>query len=104
MLRPGRFDRRVVVNLPDIKGRFEILAVHAKRIKLDPTVDLMAVARSTPGASGADLENLLNEAALLAARKDRTAVTAVEVAEARDKVLYGKERRSLEMDAQGCEN
>ncbi|WP_348663001.1 ATP-dependent zinc metalloprotease FtsH [Chlamydia vaughanii] len=100
LLRPGRFDRRVVMNLPDIKGRFEILAVHAKRIKLDPTVDLMAVARSTPGASGADLENLLNEAALLAARKDRTAVTAVDVAEARDKVLYGKERRSLEMDAE----
>lgn len=100
LLRPGRFDRRVVMNLPDIKGRFEILSVHAKRIKLDPTVDLMAVARSTPGASGADLENLLNEAALLAARKDRTAVTAVEVAEARDKVLYGKERRSLEMDAE----
>ncbi|SYX09228.1 ATP-dependent zinc metalloprotease FtsH,ATP-dependent metalloprotease,Ribosome-associated chaperone zuotin,ATP-dependent metallopeptidase HflB,Peptidase family M41 [Chlamydia poikilotherma] len=100
LLRPGRFDRRVIMNLPDIKGRFEILAVHAKRIKLDPTVDLMAVARSTPGASGADLENLLNEAALLAARKDRTAVTAVDVAEARDKVLYGKERRSLEMDAE----
>ncbi|EPJ31169.1 ATP-dependent metallopeptidase HflB family protein [Chlamydia psittaci 06-1683] len=100
LLRPGRFDRRVVMNLPDIKGRFEILSVHAKRIKLDPTVDLMAVARSTPGASGADLENLLNEAALLAARKDRTAVTAVDVAEARDKVLYGKERRSLEMDAE----
>lgn len=100
LLRPGRFDRRVVMNLPDIKGRFEILNVHAKRIKLDPTVDLMAVARSTPGASGADLENLLNEAALLAARKDRTAVTAVDVAEARDKVLYGKERRSLEMDAE----
>lgn len=100
LLRPGRFDRRVVVSLPDIKGRFEILSVHAKRIKLDPTVDLMAIARSTPGASGADLENLLNEAALLAARKDRSAVTAVDVAEARDKVLYGKERRSLEMDAQ----
>ncbi|EQM62394.1 ATP-dependent metallopeptidase HflB family protein [Chlamydia ibidis 10-1398/6] len=100
LLRPGRFDRRVVMNLPDIKGRQEILAVHAKRIKLDPTVDLAAVARSTPGASGADLENLLNEAALLAARKDRTAVTAVDVAEARDKVLYGKERRSLEMDAE----
>lgn len=97
LLRPGRFDRRVVMNLPDIKGRCEILSVHAKRIKLDPTVDLMAIARSTPGASGADLENLLNEAALLAARKDRTAVTAMDVAEARDKVLYGKERRSLEM-------
>ncbi len=104
LLRPGRFDRRVVMGLPDIKGRFEILMVHAKRIKLDPTVDLMAIARSTPGASGADLENLLNEAALLAARRDRSAVTAVDIAEARDKVLYGKERRSLEMDAQERKN
>ncbi len=64
LLRPGRFDRRVVINLPDIKGRLEILQVHAKKIKLDPSVDLSAIARSTPGASGADLENLLNEAAL----------------------------------------
>lgn len=100
LLRPGRFDRRVVIGLPDIRGRFEILKVHARKIKIDPTVDLMAVARSTPGASGADLENLLNESALLAARKARTAVTNVEVAEARDKVLYGKERRSLEVGAQ----
>lgn len=98
LLRPGRFDRRVVISLPDIKGRFEILKVHARKIKLDPAVDLMAIARSTPGASGADLENLLNEAALLAARKGRTAVTAQETVEACDKVRYGKERRSLEMD------
>lgn len=98
LLRPGRFDRRVVLNLPDIKGRYEILKVHARKIKMDPTVDLMAIARSTPGCSGADLANLLNEAALLAARKGRTAVTAQETAEARDKVLYGKERRSLEVD------
>lgn len=98
LLRPGRFDRRVVINLPDIKGRFDILKVHARKIKLDTSVDLLAVARSTPGASGADLANLLNEAALLAARKGRTAVTNVEVGEARDKVLYGKERRSLELD------
>lgn len=98
LLRPGRFDRRVIISLPDIKGRFEILKVHARKIKLDPTVDLLAVARSTPGASGADLENMLNEAALLAARTGRTAITSQEVAEARDKVLYGKERRSLEMD------
>lgn len=98
LLRPGRFDRRVVIGLPDIKGRYDILKVHARRIKLDPSVDLMAIARSTPGCSGADLSNLLNEAALLAARKGRTAVTAVETAEARDKVLYGKERRSLEID------
>jgi len=97
LLRPGRFDRRVMINLPDIKGRYEILKVHAKKIKLDPSVDLMAIARGTPGASGADLENLLNEAALAAARKGRTAVTGAETMEARDKVLYGKERRSLEM-------
>ncbi|MBA3816468.1 MAG: ATP-dependent zinc metalloprotease FtsH [Parachlamydiaceae bacterium] len=98
LLRPGRFDRRVVINLPDIKGRFDILKVHARKIKMDPSVDLMTIARSTPGCSGADLMNLLNEAALLAARKGRTAVTAQETAEARDKVLYGKERRSLEID------
>lgn len=98
LLRPGRFDRRVVINLPDIKGRFDILKVHAKRIKLDSSVDLLSVARATPGASGADLANLLNESALLAARKGRSAVTSQEVGEARDKVLYGKERRSLELD------
>jgi cell division protease FtsH len=98
LLRPGRFDRRVIIGLPDIKGRYDILKVHARKIKMDPSVDLMAIARSTPGSSGADLANLLNEAALLAARKGRTAVTAVETIEARDKVLYGKERRSLELD------
>lgn len=98
LLRPGRFDRRVVIGLPDIKGRFDILKVHARKIKMDPTVDLMAIARSTPGCSGADLANILNEAALLAARRGRTAVTAQETYEARDKVLYGKERRSLELD------
>ena len=98
LLRPGRFDRRVMIGLPDIKGRFDILKVHARKIKMDPSVDLMAIARSTPGSSGADLANILNEAALLAARKGRTAVTSQETVEARDKVLYGKERRSLEMD------
>lgn len=98
LLRPGRFDRRVIINLPDIKGRYDILKVHAKKIKMDSSVDLMMVARSTPGASGADLANLLNEAALLAARRGRSAVTAQETVEARDKVLYGKERRNLEMD------
>jgi len=100
LLRPGRFDRRVIIGLPDIKGRYEILKVHARKIKIDPSVDLFAVARSTPGASGADLENLLNESALLAARKGRTAVTSADVVEARDKVLYGKERRSLEIGEQ----
>ena len=98
LLRPGRFDRRIMINLPDIKGRFEILKVHARKIKLDPSADLLNLARSTPGSSGADLENMLNEAALAAARKGRTAVTEQEVAEARDKVMFGKERRSLELD------
>jgi cell division protease FtsH len=98
LLRPGRFDRRVVLDLPDIKGRLEILKVHARKIKMDVSVDLGDVARNTPGASGADLENILNEAALLAARLGRSAVTDAEVREAADKVRYGKERRSLEMD------
>jgi cell division protease FtsH len=100
LLRPGRFDRRVVLDLPDVKGRLEILKVHARKIKIDASVDLGEIARATPGASGADLENILNEAALLAARKNRSAVTGVEVKEACDKVRYGKERRSLEMDSQ----
>lgn len=98
LLRPGRFDRRVIIGLPDIKGRFDILKVHAKKIKMDPSVDLMNLARSTPGSSGADLANMLNESALIAASKGRSAITAQEVMEARDKVLYGKERRSLEID------
>ena len=97
LLRPGRFDRRVVLDLPDIKGRLEILKVHARKIKIDASVDLNDLARGTPGASGADLENILNEAALLAARNGRSAVTSVEAKEACDKVRYGKERRSLEM-------
>lgn len=98
LLRPGRFDRRVVIDLPDIRGRYEILKVHARKIKIDPSVDLMQIARNTPGASGADLRNLLNEAALLAARKGRSAVTVAETIEACDKVRYGRERRSLEID------
>lgn len=100
LLRPGRFDRRVVLDLPDVKGRYEILKVHARKIKIDPSVDLMSIAKVTPGASGADLENILNEAALLAARNGRSAVTSVETREACDKVRFGKERRSLEMDEQ----
>lgn len=98
LLRPGRFDRRIVIDLPDVKGRFEILKVHARRIKLDASVDLMSIARNTPGASGAELMNILNEAALLAARKGRSAVTSADAAESCDKVRYGKERRSLEID------
>ncbi|HSW86545.1 MAG TPA: ATP-dependent zinc metalloprotease FtsH [Rhabdochlamydiaceae bacterium] len=98
LLRPGRFDRRVVIDLPDIKGRHEILKVHARKIKLDKAVDLLTIARNTPGASGADLENILNEAALLAARKGRNAVTVQDAAESCDKVRYGKERKSLDID------
>ena len=98
LLRPGRFDRRIVIDLPDLRGRFEILNVHARKLKLDASVDLMSVARATPGASGADLENILNEAALLAARRGRSAITSPDVSEACDKVRYGKERRSLELD------
>ncbi len=98
LLRPGRFDRRIVIDLPDVKGRYEILKVHARKIKLDASVELMNTARNTPGASGADLANILNEAALLSARKGRSAVTAEDLEEACDKVRYGKERRSLELD------
>ncbi len=100
LLRPGRFDRRVMLDLPDVRGRFEILKVHARKIKIDDTVNLMDIARNTVGASGADLENILNESALLAARRGRSAVTASETIESCDKVRFGKERRSLEMDKQ----
>ncbi|PCI75888.1 cell division protein FtsH [Candidatus Aerophobetes bacterium] len=98
LLRPGRFDRQVTLDLPDIKGRFEILKVHARKIKLDSSVDLKEIARATPGSSGADLMNILNESALLAARKGRNAVIRVDALEACEKVRYGKERRSLELD------
>ena len=97
LLRPGRFDRQVVVNLPDVRGREAILKVHAKNVKLDPTADLSIIARGTPGYSGAELANLLNEAALLAARLNKKAVGMSELEEARDKVRWGRERRSLAM-------
>jgi len=97
LLRPGRFDRQVVVNLPDVRGREAILKVHARNIKLAPDVDLSVIARSTPGFSGAELANLLNEAALLAARAGKKAVGMEELEEARDKVRWGRERRSLAM-------
>lgn len=97
LLRPGRFDRQVTVTLPDVKGREEILKVHAKKIKLAEGVDLAVLARGTPGYSGAELANVLNEAALLAARKGLKAITMIELEEARDKVRWGKERRSLAM-------
>src|SRR3984957_6514067 len=97
LLRPGRFDRQVVVNLPDVRGREAILKVHAKNVKLDPAADLSIIARGTPGYSGAELANLLNEAALLAARLNKKAVGMSELEEARDKVRWGRERRSLAM-------
>jgi cell division protease FtsH len=97
LLRPGRFDRQVTVNLPDVRGREAILKVHAKNVKLATNVDLSIIARGTPGYSGAELANLLNEAALLAARTGKKAIEQKELEEARDKVRWGRERRSLAM-------
>ena len=94
LLRPGRFDRQVVVELPTLKGRREILALHGKKIKFSPDADLDRVARGTPGFSGADLANLLNEAALLAVRKKLEGVDMATLDEARDKVIWGRERKS----------
>jgi cell division protease FtsH len=97
LLRPGRFDRQVTINLPDVNGREEILRVHVKKIKLAAGVDLSKIAKGTPGFSGAELANLVNESALLAARRGLGAVTLDEMEEARDKVRWGRERRSLAM-------
>ncbi len=94
LLRPGRFDRQVVMDLPDINGRRKILDVHIRKIKVEPSIDLDVIARTTPGFSGADLANLCNEAALLAARRNRETVSQSDLEEARDKVSYGSERRS----------
>ena len=95
LLRPGRFDRQVVVPRPDVRGREGILAVHTRNIPLADNVDLSIVARGTPGFSGADLANLVNEAALLAARHDKPVVEMNDMEEAKDKVMMGKERRSI---------
>jgi cell division protease FtsH len=95
LLRPGRFDRQIVVPAPDVKGREAILKVHSKNVPLDGDVDLAKVARGTPGFSGADLANLVNEAALLAARKSRDKVATADFEEAKDKVLMGAARKSL---------
>jgi cell division protease FtsH len=97
LLRPGRFDRQITVSLPDVKGREEILRVHSKKVKLADSVDLAVVARATPGFSGAELANVINEAALLAARRGLKGITLSELEEARDKVRWGRERRSLAM-------
>jgi cell division protease FtsH len=97
LLRPGRFDRRVVVPRPDLRGRLAILKIHTRRVPLDDTADLRSIARGTPGFVGADLQNLVNEAALLAARRDAQFVQNLDFEEAKDKVLMGSERKSLSM-------
>ncbi|MGF1447160.1 MAG: ATP-dependent zinc metalloprotease FtsH [Pikeienuella sp.] len=97
LLRPGRFDRQVTVPNPDIRGREQILAVHARKVPLAPNVDLKVIARGTPGFSGADLANLVNEAALMAARADKRLVTMEDFEHAKDKVMMGPERRSMVM-------
>jgi cell division protease FtsH len=97
LLRPGRFDRQIMVGLPDVRGREAILKVHARNVKLDPSANLSVIARGTPGYSGADLANLLNEAALAAARTGKKAIGMPELEEARIKVRMGRERRSMAM-------
>jgi cell division protease FtsH len=97
LLRPGRFDRRVVVPRPDFRGRYEILKVHTRRVPMSEDVDLEILGRGTPGFVGADLQNLVNEAALLAARRDAQRVAQIDFERAKDKVLLGAERRSLVM-------
>ncbi|MGI5869322.1 MAG: ATP-dependent zinc metalloprotease FtsH, partial [Kiritimatiellia bacterium] len=98
LTRPGRFDRQIVIDLPSLEGRAEILGVHVRKIKLAGGVELAKIARGTPGFSGADLANLVNEAALIAARRGKEGVDMDDFDEARDKVLWGKERRSRTLD------
>jgi cell division protease FtsH len=98
LLRPGRFDRQVVVPLPDILGREQILKVHMNKVPIDGTVQIMPIARGTPGFSGADLANLVNEAALFAARANKRKVSMIELDKAKDKIMMGAERRSMVMD------
>lgn len=95
LLRPGRFDRQIVVSIPDVKGREEILKVHAQKTVVDESVDFSIIARGTPGFSGADLENLVNEAALIAARRNKKAIDMNDFEHAKDKVLMGVERKSM---------
>ncbi len=98
LLRPGRFDRQVVVPLPDIRGREQILKVHLQKVPIDKSVDILPIARGTPGFSGADLANLVNEAALFAARANKRKVGILELDKAKDKIMMGAERRSMVMD------
>ncbi len=104
LLRPGRFDRQVEVSLPDVTGREQILEVHGKKVKLGADVDLSIIARGTPGFSGAELANLINEAALLAARSGKKEINNEDLEEARDKVRWGRERRSLALSDKEKEN
>jgi cell division protease FtsH len=97
LLRPGRFDRQVVVPLPDVRGRSQILKVHMRKVPVDDSIDAMVIARGTPGFSGADLANLVNEAALFAARANKKLVTMAEFERAKDKIMMGAERRSMIM-------
>src|SRR3546814_4939277 len=99
LLRPGRFDRQVVVPNPDIIGREKILKVHMRKVPLGPDVEAKVIARGTPGFSGADLANLVNEAALLAARANKRVVTMADFESAKDKVMMGAERRSMELQS-----
>lgn len=94
LLRPGRFDRQITVQLPDVKGREEILKVHAKKVKMAPNVDLKSIAKSTPGFSGAELANIINEAGLLAARNDKKVITNFEIEEAKERVVMGVKNAS----------
>jgi len=98
LLRPGRFDRQVVVPLPDIKGREQILEVHMKKVPMDDTCDAEVIARGTPGFSGADLANLINEAAIMAAREHKKLVSMHDLEKAKDKIMMGAERKSMVMD------
>ncbi len=104
LLRPGRFDRQVMIPNPDVNGRERILKVHARKVPMSPDVDLKTLARGTPGFSGADLMNLVNEAALLAARRNKRMVTMAEFEDAKDKVMMGAERKSLAMTAEEKRN
>ena len=104
LLRPGRFDRQVVVSLPDIRGREQILKVHMRKVPLGTDVDASLIARGTPGFSGADLANLVNEAALFAARQEKRTVTMIEFEQAKDKIMMGAERKSMVMSEKEREN
>jgi len=98
LLRPGRFDREIVIDLPDVKGREKILAVHTRKVRIDPSVNLEVIARGTPGFSGAELAALTNEAAILAAMSEHNWVTQVDLEEARDKVRFGRQKKSAVME------